>query len=205
MKKTASLIGAGVLMLATGQAMAQISPADRTFATKAAAGGEAEVVLGRLATEKAGSEQVRQYGQQMVTDHSQANQELQAIAKQQNLTLPTRPDAASAATEQRLQSSSGSAFDSAYARDMVRGPSAGCCGLPEGGKFWTGSRAEGVRAEIPAGAAAPSADGPADQRRTVRVRAPGMVDRGGKAGVQASPPVSSSTLVAHDRRWHIMS
>ena len=55
----------------------------------------------------------------MVTDHSQANQELQAIAKQQNLTLPTRPDAASAATEQRLQSSSGSAFDSAYARDMV--------------------------------------------------------------------------------------
>ena len=119
MKKTASLIGAGVLMLATGQAMAQISPADRTFATKAAAGGEAEVVLGRLATEKAGSEQVRQYGQQMVTDHSQANQELQAIAKQQNLTLPTRPDAASAATEQRLQSSSGTAFDSAYARDMV--------------------------------------------------------------------------------------
>jgi putative membrane protein len=133
MKKTAAAIGAGVLMLATGQAIAQIPPADRTFATKAAAGGEAEVVLGRLATEKAGSQQVRQFGQQMVTDHTQANQELQAIAKQQNLTLPTKPDAAehgdraastkmppSTATEQRLQNGSGTAFDSAYAREMVQ-------------------------------------------------------------------------------------
>jgi putative membrane protein len=120
MKKTAAVIGAGILMLVTGQAIAQISPADRTFATKAAAGGEAEVVLGRLATEKAGSEQVRQFGQQMVTDHSQANQELQVIGKQQNLTLPTKPDAASTATEQRLQASSGTTFDSAYARDMVQ-------------------------------------------------------------------------------------
>jgi putative membrane protein len=63
---------------------------------------------------------VRQFGEEMVTDHSQANQELQAIAKQQDLTLPSRPDSASVATEQRLQSSSGAAFDSAYARDMVQ-------------------------------------------------------------------------------------
>ncbi len=106
-------------MLATGQAVARMSTADQTFATKAAAGGEAEVVLGQLASEKAGSQQVRQFGQQMVTDHTQANQALQAIAKQQNLTLPTKPDAASSAAEQHLQSISGTAFNSAYARDMV--------------------------------------------------------------------------------------
>lgn len=120
MKQTAALIAAGLLILGTGHAMAQMSAADRTFATKAAAGGEAEVVLGRLATQKAGSQQVRQFGQQMVTDHTQANQELQAIAKQQKLTLPTKPDAASTATEQRLQNSLGANFDSAYARDMVQ-------------------------------------------------------------------------------------
>jgi putative membrane protein len=120
MNRTAAAIGAGVVILAAGHGIAQISPADRTFATKAAAGGEAEVVLGRLATEKAGSQQVRQFGQQMVTDHTQANQELQAIAKQQNLTLPTKPDAKSTATEQRLQNSSGAAFDAAYSRDMVQ-------------------------------------------------------------------------------------
>jgi putative membrane protein len=120
MQKTVAVIGAGMLIVVAGHAMAELSPADRTFATKAAAGGQAEVTLGRLATEKAGSQQVRQFGEQMVTDHSQANQELQAIAKQQDLTLPSRPDSASVATEQRLQSSSGAAFDSAYARDMVQ-------------------------------------------------------------------------------------
>jgi putative membrane protein len=120
MQKTAAIIGAGMFIFASGHAMAQLSPADQTFATKAAAGGQAEVALGRLATEQAGSQPVRQFGQQMVTDHSQANQELQAIAKQQNLILPTRPDSASVATEQRLRASSGAAFDSAYARDMVQ-------------------------------------------------------------------------------------
>ncbi len=120
MYRTATAIGAAALMLAAGHAMAEMSTADRTFATKAAAGGEAEVVLGQLATQKAGSDQVRQFGQQMVTDHSQANQELQAIAKQQNLTLPTKPNSASAATEQRLKNSSGTAFDTAYTRDMVQ-------------------------------------------------------------------------------------
>jgi putative membrane protein len=120
MQKTVAVIGAGMLMVLAGHAMAELSSADRTFATKAAEGGQAEVMLGGLATEKAGSQQVRQFGQQMVTDHSQANQELQAIAEQQNLTLPSKPDSASAATEQRLQASSGAAFDSAYARDMVQ-------------------------------------------------------------------------------------
>jgi len=120
MRKTASLIGAGLLVLAAGHAMAEVSSADQAFAVKAAAGGEAEVILGRLASEKGGSQQVRQFGQQMVTDHSKANQELQAIAKQQNMTLPTKPEAASTATQQRLQASSGTTFDSAYAKDMVQ-------------------------------------------------------------------------------------
>jgi putative membrane protein len=120
MQKITVVFAAGILTLLAGQAMAQLSVADKTFATKAASGGQAEVTLGKLAAQKAGNQQVRQFGQQMVTDHSQANQDLMAIAKQQNLTLPTKPDAASESTEQRLQASSGAAFDSAYTRDMVQ-------------------------------------------------------------------------------------
>ena len=119
MRKTAVVSGAAALALVAGQAIAQMSPADRTFATKAASGGEAEVSLGQLAAKNGASPQVRQFGQQMVTDHTKANQELQAIAKQQNVTLPTKPDAASMATEQRLQATTGGAFDAAYGRDMV--------------------------------------------------------------------------------------
>jgi putative membrane protein len=120
MQKIVAIVGAGILSVAAGQAMAQMSPADKTFATKAAEGGQAEVSLGQLASEKAGSQQVRQFGQQMVKDHSQANAELQTIAKQQNLTLPSKPDSASVQTEQRLKSESGAAFDTAYSRDMVK-------------------------------------------------------------------------------------
>ncbi len=48
MQKTVVLIGVGLLVLATGHAVAGTSSADQVFAVKAAAGGEAEVVLGRL-------------------------------------------------------------------------------------------------------------------------------------------------------------
>jgi putative membrane protein len=77
-------------------------------------------VLSQLATEKAGLQQVRQFGQQMVMDHSQANQEVQAVAKQQNLTQSSKPDLASMATQRRLQASSAAVFDWAYTRDMLQ-------------------------------------------------------------------------------------
>ena len=52
MLKSSTVIGAGIFLIATGHAMAQLSSADRTFASKAAVGGQAEVALGRLAAEK---------------------------------------------------------------------------------------------------------------------------------------------------------
>jgi len=119
MEKHALIFGAAVLGLTAGQAMAQMSPADQAFATKAAGGGQAEVSLGQLATKNAASPQVRQFGQQMVTDHTQADQELQAIARKQNMMLPEKPDAASLAVEQRLQALKGTQFDAAYAAAMV--------------------------------------------------------------------------------------
>src|SRR3954470_24761059 len=119
MQKLVLLVGAAVLHLTAGHVMAQMSPADQTFATKAAAGGKAEVSLGELATKNAASPQVRQFGQQMVTDHTQSDQELQAIARKQKMMLPEKPDAASLAKEQRLQATTGADFDAAYAAAMV--------------------------------------------------------------------------------------
>ncbi|HEY0184177.1 MAG TPA: DUF4142 domain-containing protein [Rhodopila sp.] len=120
MKLFPATIGAIAMCLAAGQAMADMSPADKTFATKAAAGGLAEVALGQVATQKASDPKVRQFGQQMITDHTQANQELQQIAKQQELTIPTKPGAADHAKQQQLETMKGAAFDAAYMQDMVR-------------------------------------------------------------------------------------
>ena len=49
--------------------------------------------LGQLALQKGTSPQVKQFAQRMVTDHTQANQELMQLAKTQNLDLPTQVDA----------------------------------------------------------------------------------------------------------------
>jgi putative membrane protein len=120
MKPLIAMFGAVAVTLAAGQAMAQMSPADKTFVTKAASGGLAEVALGQVASQKASDPKVRQFGQQMVTDHTQANQELQQIAKQQQMAIPAKPESAETAKQQRLEAMKGSSFDAAYMKDMVQ-------------------------------------------------------------------------------------
>jgi putative membrane protein len=92
---------------------------DQMFVTKAAKGGLAEVQLGQLAADKASSDQVKQFGQRMVTDHSKANDELKSLAQQKNITLPTDVDAQDKATHDRLAKLSGAAFDRAYMQHML--------------------------------------------------------------------------------------
>lgn len=92
---------------------------DNTFVTKAAEGGLAEVELGKLAVEKASNDQVKQFGQRMVDDHSKANDELQTLAKNKSITLPTDLAAKDKATRDRLSKLSGDAFDRAYMSTML--------------------------------------------------------------------------------------
>jgi len=92
---------------------------DQTFVTKAAAGGLAEVDLGKLAQEKGASQQVKSFGKRMVDDHSRANDELKALAKSKNITLPADLDTHDRAEHDRLAKLSGAAFDRAYMRAML--------------------------------------------------------------------------------------
>jgi putative membrane protein len=92
---------------------------DQTFVTKAAAGGLAEVELGKLAQEKGSNEQVKNFGQKMVTDHGKANDELKTLAQKKNITLPTDLDAHDKALRDRLTKMSGAAFDRAYMQAML--------------------------------------------------------------------------------------
>jgi len=109
-----------VALLGTGPALAAMSAADKTFATEAAHGGLAEVQMGQLALQKASSPQVKEFAQRMVTDHTQANQELMQLAKSENLNLPTQLDTKHKADMDRLSTMSGSAFDTAYMQNMVQ-------------------------------------------------------------------------------------
>lgn len=94
---------------------------DAKFATTAANGGMAEVALGKLAQEKGASESVKSFGAMMVTDHGKANDELMAIAKTKNITLPATVDAEHQKKMDDLSKMTGKDFDKAYVDAMVDG------------------------------------------------------------------------------------
>jgi putative membrane protein len=94
--------------------------ADTTFAVKAAQGGLAEVKLGQLAAEKGSSPDVKAFGQQMVDDHSKANEQLKSVAQAENMTLPSEINPKQQAMYAKLQNSSGSEFDHMYVKAMVK-------------------------------------------------------------------------------------
>jgi putative membrane protein len=98
----------------------QLSAADQTFVKKAAQGGMAEVELGKLATQKASSEDVKKFGQRMVDDHTKANDQLKQIAGNKGVTLPTDLDSKDQALKDRLSKLDGEKFDQAYMKNMVR-------------------------------------------------------------------------------------
>ena len=99
--------------------MAYGKMSDETFVMKAANGGMAEVDLGKLAVEKAGSDEVKKFGQRMVDDHSKANDELKTLAQNKHITLPTEIDPHEKALHDRLATLSGPSFDRAYMQAML--------------------------------------------------------------------------------------
>ncbi len=129
------LLGLALSMLLAGFMFAQNNPPssantkstatggvatkDHNFMMKAAQGGMAEVQLGQLAEQNGQSQEVKDFGKRMVTDHSKANDELKQVAAQEGVSLPTTLDAKDKATMQRLQDLHGAAFDKAYMKDMV--------------------------------------------------------------------------------------
>jgi putative membrane protein len=96
-----------------------LSSTDRQFVKKAAMGGLAEVQLGKLAQQKATSDQVKMFAEHMVQDHTQANDELKAIATTKGDQVPAEPSEKHKAAMQKLQKLSGAEFDREYMKLMV--------------------------------------------------------------------------------------
>lgn len=93
---------------------------DKEFVMKASQGGMTEVQLGKLASDKGGTSQVKDFGSQMVKDHSQANDELKSLADKKGLAVSPKLDSKDQAQVDRLSKLSGPAFDKAYVTNQVR-------------------------------------------------------------------------------------
>ncbi len=108
------------LSFAADDAAAQPTAGERMFMKKAADGGMTEVELGRLAAEKGGSDEVKDFGNQMVKDHGKIGDELKELAGKMNVTLPASVSAKHKAMIDRMAGLSGADFDNAYVPAMVK-------------------------------------------------------------------------------------
>ncbi len=104
-----------------GQQTTQTSKVDdKKFVKEAALGGLTEVELGKLATQKASSEQVKQFGQKMIDDHTKANDQLKEAASKDNIPVPDTLDAKHQSQVDKLSKLSGEQFDKAYIKNQVK-------------------------------------------------------------------------------------
>jgi putative membrane protein len=96
-----------------------VSEADKKFMNEAASGGMMEVEAGRLASETATSDRVKAFGNMMVQDHTNANNELKGLASQKNVMLPDSMMAKHRDHINMLKKKTGKEFDKAYMSMMV--------------------------------------------------------------------------------------
>jgi putative membrane protein len=102
------------------QPTGQPTPMDRMFVTKALQGGLAEVQLGQLTLQKSDNQQVKQFAQRMIDDHTRLDDQMKQVAQQLGVAVPGQPSKKDRQVMAKLQSLSGSAYDQAYIKDMVK-------------------------------------------------------------------------------------
>ncbi|HEX8178573.1 MAG TPA: DUF4142 domain-containing protein [Pyrinomonadaceae bacterium] len=116
-KRIAALVCVALLaLLAVGCERAEDTS---HFMMEAAQGGLAEVQMGQLAVSRGTNPAVKQFGQQMVDDHSKANSELMQLAARKSMQLPTSVSDEQKEMMGKLAKLSGADFDKAYVDAMV--------------------------------------------------------------------------------------
>lgn len=113
---------------------ADVSALEREFIVMAAQGNNAEIQMSRLALERANDENVRQYAQMMIEQHTMANQNLQPIAAEQGIDLPTTASSFDTAVLETLSQVPDEQFDQAYMNAQVNAH------LKSAGVFRTGAQ-----------------------------------------------------------------
>ena len=93
---------------------------DKMFLRRAAEGGLAEVQLGKLAAEKGSSQEVKDFGQKMVDDHTKLNNDMAPIADSIGVMQPKKMAKGDQAEYDKLNGMSGDDFDKEYLAYMVK-------------------------------------------------------------------------------------
>lgn len=84
------------------------------------AGNAAEIKMGELALKNAESQDVKDFAQMMITDHSKANEQLGVVAKNHNIDFPPDAPEKEKALGKKMLDVKGAAFDKAYVMHAVK-------------------------------------------------------------------------------------
>jgi putative membrane protein len=116
-----ALLAAGLLLAVPG-VRAQTTPFVEytNFLQAAAQGGMTEVKLGEFAAKKGTTDEIKDFGREMVKDHGAMNAELKALADKKGVTLPTSLDAKHQELVDKMKNLPGSEFDDTYVLEMVK-------------------------------------------------------------------------------------
>ena len=113
------IIAAAVTALTLGAAQAQDKMAagpDHVFVMKAANSNMFEIESSKVALKMSKNDEVKQFAQQMITDHQMAAKNMMAVAKD----APMKMDAAHMAMVEKLEKTDASKFDEAYVDAQVK-------------------------------------------------------------------------------------
>jgi putative membrane protein len=113
--------GTGTAGTDSGTAPTAQNFGDQSFVAKALSGGDAEVQLGQLAEQKSQSDDVKQFAQKMVSDHTQMGEKwFKPVAKQLGVPEPKGPEKKDKKLIAKLETLSGPQFDTEYIQAMVK-------------------------------------------------------------------------------------
>ena len=93
---------------------------DSYFMQQASYSNNDEINAGAIAATRGNYDSVRMYGSMMVSDHGNAESELNSLASSLNITVPSTPDSLHQAMVAHLQTLSGNVFDTTYIGAQIR-------------------------------------------------------------------------------------
>lgn len=90
------------------------------FLVEAASGGMYEVEMAKLAQQKATSQEVKDFANHLVEDHTKANEKLKQLAASKNITVPTAMGDEEQRKFNQFQDNETEGFDEEYIKQMVQ-------------------------------------------------------------------------------------
>lgn len=95
-------------------ASGSVSKSDQKMMKDLAQANMAEIEAAKVAQQKSSSEEVKNFAQKMIDDHTKASDQLQQLAQAKNVTLPTDLDSKHKSEIKKLSALSGDKFDKRY-------------------------------------------------------------------------------------------